>query len=477
MHDELLASYITLKSRAGTKVVLLPFMRVTLPFESYCLNPYNASPESREVYHWQTSESGVRYLKELLSLRRAGEANRSEIQEIIWNLKSGTHWEDYPSRLKAILLRVDPNASLKLPSGVKSEMQNLLMGELLSIPGVSEAREQYDVVKGKFRNYQDFKESIESLSSKHSLPTNDELSQIPGTSLYSESQSDGYSSQDVTFYNPTSRLEEIDLTNFYLASSRPDVQPIALNVVPNSHSSLLAELEEALFGSMARLGIGFIPVVNDAADLYEVFVGRDFASGERLSSSERALSALGLAIGSGAGYRFAQRAVHSPPAYLDDFSRGLERTSGKAVGLTSSTIGDAQEAVAIAAHRAEPLKQNIRKLKEAVSVLKDNNISRQRRREIVNAFTPGSSVKTMNADTTVYRYYQPGVTLERANWVTTEKLTDPVKQLALPNKGTYEIKEWTLPKGTKVIDGLVAPNFNEPGGARQIFVPNQGALL
>ncbi len=55
--------------------------------------------------------------------------------------------------------------------------------------------------------------------------------------------------------------------------------------------------------AIADVLTAFTPGVNDARDLYELFEGKDLLSGEALNSFERSLALVGLAIGSGAGFR------------------------------------------------------------------------------------------------------------------------------------------------------------------------------
>lgn len=75
--------------------------------------------------------------------------------------------------------------------------------------------------------------------------------------------------------------------------------------------------------------------------------------------------------------------------------------------------------------------------------------------------------------------YFGGESEPRGKWLTDKLLKDPANELALPPVNTTEkVQEWIIPKGTKVLDGTVAPheNWGRPGGARQIFVPNPEVL-
>lgn len=67
-------------------------------------------------------------------------------------------------------------------------------------------------------------------------------------------------------------------------------------------ASWVGEISESL-SLLGHLAIGTIPVLNDAVDLYEVVVGKDFITQKELSLDQRFLSALGLVAGSGGVYR------------------------------------------------------------------------------------------------------------------------------------------------------------------------------
>lgn len=60
-----------------------------------------------------------------------------------------------------------------------------------------------------------------------------------------------------------------------------------------------------LLATLGRIGIGFIPVVGSATDLYELLLGKAFLTGENLSPTQRAITATGLLIGQGNLFRQA----------------------------------------------------------------------------------------------------------------------------------------------------------------------------
>jgi hypothetical protein len=68
------------------------------------------------------------------------------------------------------------------------------------------------------------------------------------------------------------------------------------------HAALKKSMEETLV-TLAQVGVGAIPVIGDAVDLYELLSGREFLTGRELSAGERLLTAAGLLVGSGATWR------------------------------------------------------------------------------------------------------------------------------------------------------------------------------
>ena len=115
-------------------------------------------------------------------------------------------------------------------------------------------------------------------------------------------------------------------------------------------------------------------------------------------------------------------------------------------------------------------------IRQATEFLKNNGLNAAQRREVIEAFNPGAKVVKLEDDLVVYRY-SGGVANPRGRWVTTEQLSDPVNQLALPPGSTAEnVTKWVIPKGTEVFQGTVAPNFGRQGGAAQIYIPDPNLL-
>jgi hypothetical protein len=92
-----------------------------------------------------------------------------------------------------------------------------------------------------------------------------------------------------------------------------------------------------------------------------------------------------------------------------------------------------------------------------------------------NAFASDIKVSTLKRATTVYRYYGAG-SEHSSNWYTPYQVDNPKLELALPPGNTAEYMDTVvLPRGTRVIEGTVAPrSWNGgpllPGGGYQYYI-------
>ncbi|MFA5528796.1 MAG: RHS repeat-associated core domain-containing protein [Peptostreptococcales bacterium] len=87
----------------------------------------------------------------------------------------------------------------------------------------------------------------------------------------------------------------------------------------------------------------------------------------------------------------------------------------------------------------------------------NSNIPKQYQSQVKNAFGSDVKVTTLTQDTTVYRYYG-GDSAASSYWVTPNKVSNPVSELALPPGNTAQyVDSVVLPKGTTILEGTVAP--------------------
>ena len=321
LHDKLLNDYIKLKKGLNkpNSVFVPAHSRWSKNFESYCLEATKAAPESNEKFYWIKGATKTPYIKELLQATATRKSLKQEdIQTIIWNLNNKTNWEEYPKEYQNILLSVDPKAKDKLPNELKSAIKTKALDTIQDY--IPESVEQaMSFVEGKFYDYQDVKASIENKKSKEELKVANEAAAIDGTPIYAKTKSDSFDSQQITFYNPTDKDAVVDLSEYYLKPQRSDVQPVGiiqriLSIDPN----LLNELEKTLYETMARLGLGHIPVLGDLIDLFEASTGKDFFNNDLLTNEERFLSAMAILAGSGQDYRYAKKIVEAPAWYVRD---------------------------------------------------------------------------------------------------------------------------------------------------------------
>ena len=351
LHDQILQAYADLQSISSDNVVAVPaHSRKKIHLQTFCLNPGVPAPVSGEKFIWKTDTTEIPYLRQIIAYGVLHpEIVQSRIQELIWNLKKGVRWESYPPDMQQILSSIDPQAYLRLPSQLKDQMaskaKNYAIDRLKEWGLWQQGEKLANGFKDQYEDIAKIQRDLQSLRSKYPLSSPEVLATIPSTPLYADTHTYGYNSHDVTFYNPTDQPVSIDLTHYYMRSTRPDVQRMALKKEPlpeDKKAAITKELEDVLYGDMLRLGVGFAPVVGDVADIYELLEGKDFISGQELNWQGRLLSGLGLVAGSGAGYRYALRVIHSPNQYINEFEKGLSKVLKKPVILEKESLQDAE---------------------------------------------------------------------------------------------------------------------------------------
>ncbi len=212
---------------SANQIQIPPRSKIKIQLMSFCASPQKAVPSTNEVFRWVAGSTGVPLERPVVQyFNRAGLEKHQLVQELLWNLANRTFYEDYPKNLQKVLSEVSPSASIMLPSKLKSEVANKIIPE--------EIRESADLLEGKYYSYADFSNEIASKKSKVQRLPEDMVSKIPKSNLMASTESYGYSSQTISFYNSTDRAESIGLENLYLQPVREDVQPIILaSVVPN----------------------------------------------------------------------------------------------------------------------------------------------------------------------------------------------------------------------------------------------------
>ena len=106
-----------------------------------------------------------------------------------------------------------------------------------------------------------------------------------------------------------------------------------------------------------------------------------------------------------------------------------------------------------------------------------NNVNPEFQSNVKNAFCPDAKVTTLTQDKTVYRYHG-GTSTGTSYWYTPNQTANPAADLALPPGNTYQYMDtYIIPKGTTIIEGTVAPNFGQPGGGYQYFVPDPSVII
>jgi len=209
---------------------------------------------------------------------------------------------------------------------------------------------------------------------------------------------------------------------------------------------------------LGRMGVGAIPVVGDAVDLYEALTGKDFMTGEDLSDAQRYLSLFGVFIGSGQMWR--------------QTAAGIEKEIADAA--FKGRIKEAAENFA----KGKNWKKGIVAEDRIIMEREGSEVNDQLRKQFPdpekyqNSYKLGSKVYeriTVEEEEYVRVYTDGKITGE---WVVKKseiKGLTPAqmkKTLALKDTPTH----WAtvkIPAGTEIREGIVAQNEFGKGGGRQ----------
>lgn len=203
----------------------------------------------------------------------------------------------------------------------------------------------------------------------------------------------------------------------------------------------------------------FTPGVSAFRDLYETLTGKNLITGEKLDSFSRTMAFVGVLSGG-----------LSPVKYLSWNWRRV--WMAKSISDVSKKTGNE---IIVDHHLLTGILYNKshEEIQTTIEYVRKHKIYGGGDADaisVTNAFMKDANLRIAKEDTKTFRYYVEGKSRPKAPWVTTEKLVDPQKELALPFPGPYNVKEWTIPKGSEFIDGHAAPNFNQPGGGYQILI-------
>ncbi len=245
---ELLKAFDDLRAnlRLG-KVSVAPRSSMRLEVVSFCLSHDKAIPEPNEVFRWVMGSPNVPYSKEALMLySKLNTSNQDDFQELFWNLSNKTYYENYPEKQKKILN--DISSAVKF--SISSEVRNNIVNEVLP----NKLKEGLEFIEGQYYSYQKIRSLIDLRKSSQSPTKLFFASRIPETGLSVSSKSNGFSSQILTFYNPSNQAEAISLANYYMQPMRTDVQIILLASVLPNFGELQKVLDEWALKILGNMG-------------------------------------------------------------------------------------------------------------------------------------------------------------------------------------------------------------------------------
>ena len=122
-------------------------------------------------------------------------------------------------------------------------------------------------------------------------------------------------------------------------------------------------------------------------------------------------------------------------------------------------------------------KEQIQKKENSIDKFIKNNVNPHFQENVKNAFCSDAKITILTQDKIVYRYHG-GTSSGKSYWYTPNQTKNPASDLALPIGNTYQYMDtYIIPKGTTILEGTVAPNFEQPGGGYQIFVSDPSVLI
>lgn len=154
--------------------------------------------------------------------------------------------------------------------------------------------------------------------------------------------------------------------------------------------------------------------------------------------------------------------------------RGLKYADN--IADTAKSLDKASDAAKYADDIADVSKKTA-KYSDEVERFISKEVALNHRVGVYGAFTSDAKVTILKEDTIVYRYHGGGA-VEAGHWYTTSKTQFPIRDLALPPGNTCKyVDEYIIPKGTKLLEGTVAPNFHQPGGAHQFYITDTSKII
>lgn len=225
-----------------------------------------------------------------------------------------------------------------------------------------------------------------------------------------------------------------------------------------------------LSDELLSVAMGLNPVVAIGSSAYEFITGRNIITGARLDNIDRSFALAGvMTLGIANRLPSLAKLAIRTARFVHSYDRSMH------------AIGDNLPAVQAHAERISEGSDMLRILREPAGLLRHEQVPLARRREVIEAFTRNARVRTLAEDFPVRRYWIEGEggSLPRGRWVVPRNqiVDDPLVDLALWREGPYRMQNWTIPRGTRIIEGTAGPNFGQPGGAFQIYVPDPGVLF
>ena len=240
--EKVIELYVVSKGLFDHEVKLPPRASVELLLSSFCLDPRLSPPTSSEIFLWKKETPDIPYYSEIL--KRSSKKQQDVFQELIWNLREGVNFNQFPKPMQLLLKNIDPSVEsvLRLKKLENKTLQKV-KEKLIEFTGI-------DSVENRYLSFEEVKSNL----SKHEvseLKGQFNYSSVDGVdSVYSKNLSNSYSGQRVTFVNPESIWKKINITEYQLIPGRSEIQK--LGVFAGTDSGISKLIEDALKESIIR---------------------------------------------------------------------------------------------------------------------------------------------------------------------------------------------------------------------------------
>ncbi|MEK6705858.1 MAG: hypothetical protein AABZ06_08715 [Bdellovibrionota bacterium] len=204
---------------ANSQKLRIPaYSKIKIKLPSFCLDPNKAIPSTNETFDWTKEDTEIPYYAKVIGLiSNETSYPQEDIQELIWNLRNKTRFENYPPHLQKILERIDPNVKFILPSrigdAVSGEAEKVIRDH---IPEIGVTEDTFSLLQERYYTYKEISSRLRTKAQVQSSKKPEIVALQDKITLYASTQSNGFNKQEVIFYNPNGSAAYVNVSEYHL---------------------------------------------------------------------------------------------------------------------------------------------------------------------------------------------------------------------------------------------------------------------